>query len=116
LRFTHEPPTQNRPRKGGASSRAINAWKSAFASHKPFIHSGPDSLPSTNLPINPDRNPFSLASSLRRKPALGLNDVIEDYAIDTQQSFPALRNYSSTVYAISNEQVSKDTVALIEHL
>jgi hypothetical protein len=107
-------PTRNRPHKGRVSPRAIKTWKDAFHG---FVLSSPDStLPTTNLPPNQNRNMFSLGSSLRRNPASALV-IVEGYELDgSQLSFENLRNYSSTVYAISQDRVSHDAFALIEHL
>lgn len=107
-------PTQNRPRKGGASSRAIRTWRDAFNGH---VHSAPDSnLPVTNLPINPDRNPFALAK-VRHLPSA--QEMCTDAFCGCQASDGQIatspRNYSSTVYNISQDRVSHDAFALIEH-
>jgi len=107
-------PTQNRPRKDGVSSRAIRTWRESFNGH---IHNAPDSnLPITNLPINPDRNPFSLAK-VKHLPSMedGCIDAFCSCQSTDGQIATNPRNYSSTVYAISSEQVSKDIVALIEY-
>jgi hypothetical protein len=111
-------PTRNRPHRAGkVSPRAISAWKDVLSKFNSFVRNDPnETLVRTNPEPNPNRNMWSLGSSLRRQPSLGLS-VTPDWNLeDGQLNFPALRNYSATVYAISNEQVSKDTVALIEHL
>ena len=108
-------PTRNRPHKGRVSPRAIKTWKDAFNGH---VHSAPDSnLQTENLPINPDRNPFSLAK-VKHLPSMedGCVDAFCSCQSTDGQLATNPRNYSATVFAISSEQVSKDTVALIEYL
>jgi hypothetical protein len=107
-------PTQNRPRKG-APSRAIRTWRESFNGH---VHSAPDSnLPTVNLPANPDRNPLSLAK-VRHLPSA--QELCVDAFCGCQASDGQIatnpRNYSSTVYNISQDRVSHDAFALIEHI
>jgi hypothetical protein len=107
-------PNQTHKPRGPISSRANNAWRNI---HSAFVRSGEGhNLPVTNLPINPDRNPFSLAK-VRHLPSA--QEMCVDVFCGCQASDGQIatnpRNYSSTVYAISNEQVSKDIVALIEY-
>ena len=108
-------PTRNRPHKGRVSPRAIKTWKDAFNG---FVHSAPDStLQTENLPINPDRNPFSL-TKVKHLPSLedGCVDAFCGCQASDGQIATNPRNYSSTVYAISQDRVSHDAFALIEHL
>jgi hypothetical protein len=109
------PKHAHKPFRGGKPPyRATKHWHDTLHG---FVHTPPsDDLVTTNRPPNPNRNQFSLGSSLRRNPSSGLDDVVEDYAVDGQLSFERLRNYSATVYAISQDRVSHDAFALIEHL
>lgn len=103
-------PNHTRPHHGKLSQRAIRTWKDGFNGH---VHAAPDSnLPTTNLPPEPNRNQFSLGSSLRRNPALGLA-VIEDYELDGQLSHEQLQNYSVAVWTLA--QKSDVPSALITH-
>jgi hypothetical protein len=106
-------PTRNRPHKGRVSPRAIKTWKDAFNG---FVHSAPDSnLQTENLPINPDRNPFSLAK-VKHLPSVedGCVDAFCGcQASDGQLSHEALRNYAVLVWNLA--QKSDIQPVLIEH-
>ena len=94
--------TKHSPR-GAVSSRATNAWKSAFASHKPFVHSAPDSLLTENLPPpTSPRFPFSLNATLATFPHLEtvwIEDWSEDCQIATQP-----KNIPAAVHRIAGER------------
>lgn len=100
-------PTRTRPPHKG---RAARHWRDSFQGH---VHSAPDSnLPITNPDPVPNRNMFSLGSSLRRKPSLALT-VTEDWSTDGQLSHEQLQNYSVLVWTLA--QKSDVPSALITH-
>src|SRR5580692_2556830 len=74
--------------------RSLKTWRDG---HSGFVHSAPDStLPTENLPINPDRNPFSLAK-VKHLPSMedGCVDAFCACQASDGQVATNPRNYSS---------------------
>lgn len=105
-------PTNTRP-QGRVSPK--KHWRDYF---QKFLHSAPDStLPTTNLPVNPDRNLFALS---RVKHLPSMEESCVDAFCSCQASDGQLatnpRNYSATVFQLSQDRISHDTFALIEYV
>jgi hypothetical protein len=95
-------PSQNRPRKGGASSRAIRTWKDSFHG---FVHSvDTHNLPTTNLPRPTEsRFPTSLNATLCLYPHLE-TVYVEDYSSDDCQIATQPVNRPAAVIKIAGEK------------
>lgn len=94
-------PSQNRPRKGGASSRAIRTWKDSFHG---FVHSvDAHSLPTETSPApTQPRFPLSLNATLAKWPELE-TVWIEDWSDDCQVALN-VKNIPAAIHRIAGER------------